>query len=141
MAYKYTDIAFLGQGWSFPPEFEKRSKKVKMVAAEQDIRESLLILLSTTPGERVMQPDYGCGLHALVFETIDVTFETRIRDTVERAVLFFEPRIVLHTVEADSTDSLEGIIRIKLDYTLISTNTRTNLVYPFYFKEATNAEL
>lgn len=126
------DKGFLGTGWSFPPQFEGTACAVRMVSAEQDVRESLHILLSTHPGERVMQPAYGCGLKRRVFDSIDESTLSEVRDEIEQAVLFFEVRITLHEVEVDLADSLEGILRIVLDYTIRSTNTRHNVVFPFY---------
>lgn len=132
------DRAFLGRGWSFPPEFDHAAKTVKMVSGEEDIQESLRILLSTVPGERVLQPSYGCGLKRLVFEHVSESTITEIKDLIERAVLFFEPRISLTHIEVDTAPVYEGLIRIRLDYTVRLTNTRTNIVYPFYFLEGTN---
>ncbi len=112
-----------------------------MVSAEDDIRESLRILLSTSPGERVMQPAYGCGLRDLVFEGVTESTKTEIQDVVERAILFFEPRIELQGIEIDTTAVYDGLIAIELTYTIRSTNTRSNIVYPFYFREGTNVRL
>lgn len=133
-----TDKTFLGKGWGFPPEFGRRAKSARMVAAEEDIDESLRILLATAPGERVMQPAYGCGLKLHVFENIDESSITLIRDTIRRAVLFFEPRITLEDIEMDASDAVEGVLRIKLVYVVRTTNSRSNMVYPFYFQEGTN---
>lgn len=133
-----TDKTFLGSGWSFPPEFNKRSRSVRMVSGEEDIKESLRILMETKPNERVMQPDFGCGLKSLVFESINPSSLTMIKDTIRRAVLFFEPRIDLEDIEIDEKQAYEGLLTIKLVYTVRTTNSRTNLVYPFYFKEGTN---
>lgn len=135
------DSAFLGTGWSFPPEFDRRSKTVRMVSGEEDIRESLQILLATVPGERVMQPLYGCGLKLLVFEQISERVVTEIKDLIDRAVLFFEPRITLERIEVDDANVYEGFLMIHLHYTIRTTNTRTNMVYPFYFLEGTNLSL
>lgn len=108
-----------------------------MVSAEEDVRESLFILLSTTPGERVMQPAYGCGIKHMVFESVDHSSITALRDTIEQAVLFFEPRVTLHFVDIDTSELLEGVLRIGLDYSLRSTNTRHNMVFPFYILQGT----
>ncbi len=131
------DKAFLGVGWSFPPEFHKQANAigVKMVAEAEDIGESLAILLSTSPGERIMQPAYGCGLRALVFETINESTVTEIKDVIERAVLFFEPRITLDSIDVNTEDTLAGRLLIQLNYTVRKTNTRSNIVYPFYYLE------
>jgi phage baseplate assembly protein W len=134
------DLTFLGTGWSFPPEFSKRGS-VKMVSAEEDIRQSLLILLSTTPGERVMQPSFGCGLKSKVYENINESSVTILKDMIKRAILFFEPRVVLESINADTTESYEGRLNFIIQYRVISTNTRHNIVYPFYFREGTDVQL
>jgi hypothetical protein len=132
-----TDAQFLGTGWSFPPAFDWRSKDAVLVSQAEDVAQSLHILLSTVPGERVMQPEYGCGLQRMVFETLNDSTLTEIRDIVTKAVLFFEVRITLHHIEFDLADVLDGVLRLRLDYTLRTTNTRSNLVYPFYLREGT----
>lgn len=137
------DKSFLGTGWAFPPEFNKRGT-VKRVTAENDIAESLHILLSTTPGERLMQPTYGCGLKSHVFDEINQGTITVITDLVKRAILFFEPRVVVERITvntANEEDSRNGLIRILIDYIVRSTNNRHNIVYPFYLAEGTNVRL
>lgn len=143
MADMDTDKKFLGLGWSFPPEFHKHADMlgVKMVEEEEDIRESLKILLSTRPGERIMQPSYGCGLHAMVFETVDESTITEITDIIERAVLFFEPRITLEHIDVSMEDAYNGQLKIQLNYTVRKTNSRSNVVYPFYYIEGTYAHV
>lgn len=140
MAKVSSDSRFLGTGWSFPPAFNKTSETmgIVMVSHEQDINESLCILLGTSPGERVMYPAYGCGLKKVVFENFDESVATALKDTIARAVLFFEPRITLENIEMDIRDVYQGCIRFCLDYTVRSTNNRSNIVYPFYFEEGTN---
>lgn len=132
------DKSFLGTGWAFPPRFTSRG--TVMASAELDIQESLLILLSTTPGERVMQPAYGCGLKMHVFDAITESTIAVIKEVVRKAVLFFEPRVTVEQIDVDETDSLDGKILINLRYRVRSTNNRYNLVYPFYFNEGTNIE-
>ncbi len=126
------DRAFLGMGWSFPPSFNKESKNVEMVVEEKDIEQSLQILLSTRPGERIMQPDYGCNLDIMIFEPLTTTLVTYISDLIRTAILYFEPRIDLNRIEIQSQDSTTGSVLIKVDYTVRSTNSRFNFVYPFY---------
>lgn len=133
------DKSFLGRGWAFPPRFDVKSGSARMVEAADDIEESLRILLSTSPGERVMRPQYGCDLRPHVFKGISETTFTAIRDAIGRAVLHFEPRITLDDVDMNADEAHEGVLLIKLIYTVRTTNTRSNLVYPFYFLEATNA--
>ena len=129
------DNSFLGTGWAFPPSFEPRTGGATLVSAEEDIRQSLRILFGTRPGERVMQPTYGCDLKSMVFEEITDSTVTDIKDIIERAVLFFEVRITLHAVEIDESDWLDGVLRLVLDYTIRTTNTRSNLVFPLYLRE------
>jgi len=129
--------SFLGRGWSFPPRFDASIGEVLMVEAEEDIRESLRILFSTQPGERILLPRYGCALHSLVFESLSETLLTRIRTVIADAILYFEPRIRLEAVHIDKTSSQEGLLLIGLEYTIVQTNTRSNMVYPFYLTEGT----
>jgi uncharacterized protein len=131
------DSKFLGTGWGFPPAFDPRTREAVMVTQQQDVEESLRILLSTSPGERVMHPNYGCGLQRMVFENMDESRLTEIRSLVERAVLFFEPRVILHDLLIDTDELFAGILRLRLDYSIRTTNTRHNLVYPLYLAEAT----
>ena len=134
-----TDISFLGTGWSFPPEFSKRGAVV-MVSAEEDIRQSLRILLATTPGERVMQPSFGCGIKSHVYDNINESTVTILKDLIRRAILFFEPRVRLESVLADSSNAMNGRLDFTIVYTIISINTRHNIVYPFYFREGSDVQ-
>lgn len=135
--------SFLGRGWSFPPQFERNNGvlKLQMVSLEADIKESLAILLATAPGERVMQPTFGCGLKAMVFDSIDESLITELKDLIERAILFFETRIILDEITIDTDDIYEGLISIHIHYTVSSINTRSNIVYPFYFQEGTEINI
>lgn len=141
------DKSFLGAGWAFPPTFAKQplavggGGKVALASGEDDIRQSLTILLSTTPGERIMQPAFGCGIKSHVFDTLSTSVVTEIRNLVERAVLFFEPRITLHNVQVRDDEAIHGRLDILLEYTVRTTNTRSNMVYPFYLLEGSNVQL
>ncbi len=130
--------AFLGRGWKFPPTFDKQTGDIKMAEEEDDIRESLRILLGTRRGERVMQPEYGCDLHQLVFEDLDSTAISHLKSVITKAILFFEPRIVLEEIEIRFDSQDIGLLHIILHYTVSLTNTRTNMVYPFYLLEGTD---
>lgn len=130
--------SFLGTGWAFPLQFDPASKAAKMVSDEDDVRESLRILFATRPGERIMQPSYGCALHGLVFETVNERTVSEVEEAVERAILFFEPRIRLDHISVGAEYAYDGLLRIQVDYTIRSTNTRSNVVYPFYFREGTS---
>ena len=132
---------FLGRGWSFPHSDSSDGRRTLMSEREEDIHQSLHILFSTTPGERTMRPDFGCNLKAMVFETLTETNLRRIEAEVERAVLFFEPRIDLLKVTAAEDNSLEGRLLIQLSYRIRATNSRSNMVFPFYHAEGTHLRL
>ncbi len=131
--------SFLGKGWAFPPTFNNATGTVEMVSDEEDIRQSLHILLSTSQGERVMQPDYGCNLNDYIFDGLNSTTIGYIKERVANSILYYEPRIVVERIEvtnAGSVDNLEGRFLIDLTYTIPGTNSRFNYVYDFYKNEA-----
>ena len=131
--------SFLGTGWAFPPEFDKDAGTVEMVSDYKDIEQSLNILLSTSLGERVMQPDYGCNLNDYMFESLSSTLIGIIKHHVENAILYYEPRIVAENVDvtaADSFDLIEGKFSISVEYSIPQTNSRFNYVYDYYLNEA-----
>lgn len=133
--------SFLGSGWSFPPRFSKATDGVEMSQDEADIAESIFILLSTTPGERTMNPDYGCDLQSQVFQSVNNTMKTNIKDIISKAILFFEPRVRLREVRVNEDDGLNGRVNITIDYEIRGTNSRKNIVYPFYLTEGTDVDL
>ena len=108
-----------------------------MVERELDILESLRILFMTRKGERVMHPNYGCNLHDLVFEPMDPRTESAIEQTIRQAILFYEPRIDVVKISVETQDWLEGELAIQLEYRIRETNTRQNIVFPFYIREGT----
>jgi len=130
--------AFLGKGWAFPPAFEIESKWVELVSGEEDIHQSIRIILNTLPMERVMDPKFGCDILSYVFETNDPTYLTMLRDTISDSLLYFEPRIKVRNIKFGIEQLHEGILMIHIEYTVIITNSRSNRVYPFYFREGTN---
>lgn len=109
-----------------------------MVSDTEDIAESIRIILSTIPGERLMQPKFGCNLRKLVFEKIDTTLIARLNHLIYHALLDFEPRINFLEAEIIDRDELNGILQIQVNYSIILTNTRHNIVFPFYLLEGTN---
>lgn len=130
-----TGKAYLGTGWSFPPTFDKASRSVELVSAEDDIWQSLYILVSTSRGERVMQPTYGCNLQELLFETLTPNVASNIKELIRTAIVYHEPRIRLNQIDLSLSQELEGVVNIAVDYTILSTNSRFSLVYPFYIRE------
>lgn len=130
--------AFLGKGWSFPPMLTENG--VKMSAYEKDIEESLKVLFSTSPGERVNRYDYGCPLRRYAFEPMTTATTIRMSNDITRAVILFEPRITLEEVSFEERKA-EGVLLILLTYTIIRTNSRNNIVYPFCLNEGINLKL
>jgi len=130
--------SFLGEGWAFPLAV-RTDGSVAEVAHEEDIRQSIQIILGTNPGERVMRPTFGAGLRAFVFEPMSTTTLARLRDRVRESLITWEPRIDVERVSITRSESQLGTLLIEIDYRIRATNTRTNLVYPFYLEEGTPA--
>lgn len=130
---------FLGQGWSFPPTFTKGLNTLELVKAEEDIQQSLMILLSTSLGERVMLSDFGADLHQQIFEPMDAAFQPFITDIIRTAIILYEPRVDLDSVDVD-IDQYNGKVDLTINFTIIANNTRSNIVYPYYLNEGTNVQ-
>jgi phage baseplate assembly protein W len=127
--------AFLGRGWSFPVRVDEKTGAVRLSEYEADIQQSMWIILSTAKGERVMRPDFGCGIHNLVFEVINTTTLTDIEENVREALALFESRIEVRQVKTLTNAGVDGQVRISIDYDVRGTNNQLNFVYPFYIKE------
>ena len=125
---------FLGRGWSFPVAIDLGGQ-IRMSEYEEDIKEAIRIILGTAKGERVMRPDFGCGIHDLVFAPINNTTVMLVEKDVQDTLTQWESRIELLKVEATAERAGEGKLLISIDYRVRSTNHRFNLVYPFYLKE------
>jgi len=131
---------FLGKGWSFPPDFLKKERRVEMTEGFTDIERSLEILLGTRKGERVLRPDFGCNLDDMVFETFNESLKTYLSDMVKTAILYHEPRIEPLEVKIDDSFIYEGRLMIEIEYLVRSTNSRFNKVFPFYLEEGTEIQ-
>lgn len=129
--------AFLGRGWKFPVRVDPVSGRVAMSEDEQDIKESIRIIIATAPGERLMRPDFGCGIHDLVFSAMSrVTvglFESRVREAITK----FEARVEIVKLDISTRDSARGKLEIDLTCLIRDTNNEFNLVFPFYLTEGT----
>lgn len=123
---------FLGTGWGFPPRFERTGAGVAMVADEQDIEESLRILFGTQRGERLFHPKYGLDMNELLFESMSTTMRTLLEERVKIGILIYEARIEPLAVRVHSQEPVSGELHIELDYRVRATNSRYNLVFPFY---------
>lgn len=126
--------AFLGSGLAFPPAADSRGA-IAMVSYEEDIRQSIQIILATNPGERVMRPDFGAGLRDFVFEPADLTTINRVSTRVRESLIDFEPRISLQNVDVTIDLVARNTLYISITYVVRATNTVANLVYPFYLLE------
>jgi uncharacterized protein len=120
---------FLGKGWPFPVFDQESSIPARI--GEDSIRDAIWIILATAPGERVMRPDFGCGVHDLVFAVNDATTLGRVERQVYDALVRWEPRI--EVLEVTAKDKGKGeVLLITIHYRVRSTNNFFNLVYPFY---------
>lgn len=127
---------FLGRGWRMPVKLDLRTGQVAEVEYEEDIRQSIRIIIETAPGERVMRPNFGCGIHELVFAPMDSLTLQRVCSVIEDALRHYEARIELIEVTVDETPELsDGRLQIEVDYRVRKTNQVGNLVFPFYFRE------
>lgn len=131
-----TENSFLGAGWAFPPAFAAGGADVEMASGADDIHQSLQILFSTRSGERVMLEEYGCDLTDLLFEEMDQSLVNSLHKIIADAILFHEPRIRMDQLDISADQAEHGLLLISLDYTIRSTNSRYNMVYPFYLNEA-----
>jgi phage baseplate assembly protein W len=122
---------FLGTGWKFPVSFHETH--VARAALEESVQQSIWIVLSTAKGERVMRPDFGCGIYDLMFEINNPATAAKVSAAVREALLFFEPRVdVIDVRVRGSSDG--AIMYIDIDYEIRSTDNIFNLVYPFYLE-------
>ena len=127
---------FLGTGWAFPVGIAADTGLVERVSYEPDIQQSILIILSTAKGERVMRPDFGCGIHDLVFAAVTAQLVAQIQATVTDALRTYEARIEVRRVEVETGQLALGRLDVVIDYEVRATNQPGNFVYPFYFQES-----
>ena len=128
--------SFLGTGWQFPPAFTAGGGGVELVSGPEDIHQSIQILFATQLRERVMQDKFGCDLNNYLFEEIDQSLINSLNRMISDAILYHEPRIKLDRLRITESPSENGLLLISMEYTVRSTNSRYNMVYPFYLNEA-----
>jgi phage baseplate assembly protein W len=122
---------YLGRGLAFPLQVSARGA-LALTGPEQDIQQAIGIILSTRPGERVMRPDFGCRVHELLFEPVDASTETLIRQYVVEALAMWEPRIDVEAVSVYVDDESDGALLIEIEYLIKATHDRRSIVYPFF---------
>jgi phage baseplate assembly protein W len=127
---------FLGTGWAFPVGLASDTGLVERIAYEDDIKQSIRIILGTSKGERVMRPDFGCGIHDLVFAAVSTQVMTQIETTVRDALRTYEARIDVLRVDVDGSELGNGRLLVTIDYLIRATNQPDNYVYPFYFEQS-----
>ena len=131
MATETTAADFTGRGWSFPFGVSATGG-IALSSGDDEISESIRLILGTAPGERPMRPLFGCGIHDLVFSAVDTSFAGLLSTQVTAALERWEPRIDVAAVRVQSDPEREGVVLIWIEYTLKTTNDRRNLVFPFY---------
>ncbi len=129
----------IGSGLAFPLQVDRRGG-IALARDETDIEQAIELILATAPGERPMRPEFGCGVHDFVFDSIDAStvgrMELAIRDALDR----WEPRVVVDSVEFNLDEVGEGRLIIDIGYHVRATNNMRNLVYPFYVIPAEELE-
>jgi hypothetical protein len=133
MASSEQQFAFQGAGWAFP--FRFRDGAIDVVDSEEDIRQAIRIILGTNPGERVMRPDFGAGLNSFAFEPVNTTTMQLVRTRVTESLIDWEPRIDVLEVNVATNPAERNLLLIDVAYRVRATNSRHNLVYPFYLQE------
>jgi phage baseplate assembly protein W len=123
---------FLGSGWQFPVSLQDGG--IARAEGDQSIQQAIWIILGTARGERVMRPEFGCGIYDLVFATNDSTTAGRVERDVRAALVRWEPRIDVQDVEVVSQSDDPSVLLIRIEYRVRSTNNVFNLVYPFYLE-------
>lgn len=132
-----SDKSFLGRGWKFPIEVDSTTGKIRTSQHEEDIAEAIRIILWTSRGERVMRPDFGCGVQKYLFEMTDSTTLRLMESDIEQAIRVWEPRVHKVEVRAIPDPRSSGKLNIHIQYEVRSTNNLFNQVYPFYIQEGT----
>ena len=129
---------FLGSGWAFPVTFLSGNKQLMITSYEKNIENTIDVIVQTSFGERIMEPQFGSGLRGFFFQKMTPTLKGGIKDAIMSALLDNEPRITVLEVTVDFIDMANGLVEVTIDYEFNQTNTRHNYVYPFYIKEGTN---
>ena len=129
---------YLGKGWDFPSTFLEKQGEVKIISDIEDIVKSLHTIITTRRGERLMRPKFGCDLTDKIFENLNATQTTIMKNRVREAIVLYEPRIEVIKVALDTQNFLEGKFLIKIEFIVRATNTRRNIVFPYYITEATD---
>ena len=126
--------SFLGRGWTFPVA-PSSGGRLGYLDGDAKVRQSIWLILSTSPGEYVMLPSYGCGIHDLVFEANTAALRGLVQVHVRESLTRWEPRIDVIDVRVETQPEARNHLLIRVDYRLRSNNAFYNLVYPFFINE------
>jgi phage baseplate assembly protein W len=126
---------WMGRGWNCPIAIDPKTGRLQLVEYEPDIRQAIEILLKTARGERVMRPDFGCGIYDLVYDVMDVAMLTRVESEVRDALIKYEARVEPIDVSVDPLYAADGMLLVEVEYRVRLTNQTGNYVFPFYFRE------
>ncbi|AOT08505.1 GPW/gp25 family protein [Pseudoalteromonas luteoviolacea] len=127
--------SFLGTGWGFPPKFTSPDSGPDMEEGEMLVKQAISIALNTLKGERPFWSELGSGLSNFVFEDVSESALVTLKQEVSAVLLNYEPRIILEDISFDMSDVYEGALLIELTYLIRKTNSRSNMVFPFYLAE------
>ena len=130
-AERRTPRDFTGRGWAFPLRLDSAGSFV-LISGEQEIEEAIRLILGTAYGERPLRPEYGCGIHDLVFDTVDAGLAGRVAAEVRASLTRWEPRIDVTGVDAAPLPDRPHVLAVAVSYRIKATNDRRNLVFPFY---------
>jgi phage baseplate assembly protein W len=131
------EYPFLGTGWSFPPDFSGNGAHLETVSGVDNVHKSVRILLETSLGERIMHDDFGCALKNYVFEPLSSRLINDLNNAIALAIRKYETRVKLNNVSVSQDQTEAGLLHIQLMYTVKSTNSRYNMVFPFYVNDTT----
>jgi len=134
MTLKDARTAYLGRGLRFPIRVNALGS-IELVSALEDIEQSIMIILSTRVGERLMRPEFGCRAHDLIFEPRDAVFIGKMREYVTEALTFWEPRIELLDVRPEFDPGADGAVYVSIDYVAKSSHDERSIVYPFFIEQ------
>ena len=123
--------SFLGTGWRWPISIDSQGG-IALVHEEEDISEAILNILQTSPGERVMRPEYGCGIHNLIFAPINARTFGRIERYIREGLGRWEPRAEVTDVDITVDSDNDARLMIHIRYQIKATHDERSLVYPFY---------
>lgn len=126
---------FLGTGWAFPAGTDYKGD-IELSSAGENIQQAVKIIIGTAKGERTMRPEFGCEIHDYVFASADPATLSIIEDSVEEALVQWEPRIDVESVDARQDETDPNRVLVDIDYWIRKTNSDANMVYPFYLKES-----